>query len=1091
MTDRSPRPEPVLPAFSSPTLAAFDTYLKSLPKAVNESQKRHAFTILAATGFDDSELATNIALGSEYKIRFSQAGLVRRGAIDSYFGNLIIEFEHQLAATRNHALDQLRGYVAGAWTEDGSTSRPYLAVASDGLNWEVFTPRLAPGRPVAPENITLQAADAWRPSGDNDAEELRQFLNRLFFRKFMLPPTAANFARDFGRRAHALSASPAFVAATDLLRLKYGELENDPQLHVLQSAWLTSLELAYGSAERDAELFIRHTYLANLARLLVWASIERRPPSASEIGDILNGKYFQSRNIANLVEDDFFRWPEIESQTNAGRAWEALGRHLAGYELSGVSEDVLKPLYEQLVDPESRHDLGEYYTPDWLATVVTKALLAPWDWTAGAPRVLDPTCGSGTFIRCAIEEIRSSINLDGAPLLEALLTSVVGIDVHPLAVVIARSTYALAIKDLLRTSDVRITLPIYLANSLLLAEVEWTPSLFEQTFPLQVGNEQFEVPLEFVRSGVVYDATLDDVLAVAKSFAQSTKSETEVLDADVQHSLSVRVAERLDEFPDHARLLVILARMSQRLAILIHSRKDTIYGFLLRNHYRPAMLRKSFDYVVGNPPWLTINDIATPEYKDLVMTEADRYHIAPHGAGERGHTELATIFLAHIVAVFLRSQGSADEARVALVMPRSIFNGTQHRLLREKSYAVAMDICSLWDLEDIAPLFGVPACVVFAAAKSPANRAAIPGMEWRGRLPEKDQSWEEAASRVTAISSAYELAFLGRRSAWRKVSSGSIGAAAGETIVTRQPYADRFRQGAVLYPQTLMIVRPVGLLSATMKSVLVQSDPAAARTAKIQTSPVNHIVNTENLYRTAAAEHVLPFALSRPLWLAVLPTFGRPGTKFEPASPNELQREGLVESAAWLQFAQDEWERVRKAGDTSQLYQRLNHMNHLKEQAAMKRFVVLYTAAGSRPVATVLDTNDTDFPFVARDMTYWASAEAREEVDYLACFLNSDFALSQIKDWMTRGLFGPRHIHKRVLDIPWPLFDQATATHARLAAIGLELATHAQLSSTQMDKVPASKRRQWIRTRLPISLVSEQEQLVATISESVPAYLKK
>ena len=41
-----------------------------------------------------------------------------------------------------------------------------------------------------------------------------------------------------------------------------------------------------------------------------------------------------------------------------------------------LTRDLLKQLYQYLVPRHLRHDLGEYYTPDWLAQ-----------------RVLDPACG--------------------------------------------------------------------------------------------------------------------------------------------------------------------------------------------------------------------------------------------------------------------------------------------------------------------------------------------------------------------------------------------------------------------------------------------------------------------------------------------------------------------------------------------------------------------------------------------------------------------------------------------------------------------------------------------------------------------------
>jgi hypothetical protein len=53
--------------------------------------------------------------------------------------------------------------------------------------------------------------------------------------------------------------------------------------------------------------------------------------------------------------------------------------------LRDVEVDVLKSLYESLIDPAQRKDLGEYYTPDWLAAkIVARALTRPLEQRPGA-----------------------------------------------------------------------------------------------------------------------------------------------------------------------------------------------------------------------------------------------------------------------------------------------------------------------------------------------------------------------------------------------------------------------------------------------------------------------------------------------------------------------------------------------------------------------------------------------------------------------------------------------------------------------------------------------------------------------------------
>ncbi len=246
---------------------------------------------LAATGFDDSQFATDLALAAEYQVRFRKAGILRRGAVDSFFGNLVIEFEYDLRKTRDHALEQLQNYVAGAWTEDSSAARPYLAVASDGRRWEVFATGIRDrSLPITAENVVLEPTESWESGGKDDSDSLRQFLNRLFFRKTLLKPTAPNFARDFGL------GSPAFLRARTELTKKLSELSSDSQLQVFRKAWSDSLQISYGSVETDDQLFAKHTYLAVLARLLVWSS------SADASGD-----RWRRQNSTTLSVGSIFR----------------------------------------------------------------------------------------------------------------------------------------------------------------------------------------------------------------------------------------------------------------------------------------------------------------------------------------------------------------------------------------------------------------------------------------------------------------------------------------------------------------------------------------------------------------------------------------------------------------------------------------------------------------------------------------------------------------------------------------------------------------------------------------------------------------
>src|SRR2546421_9352020 len=84
----------------------------------------------------------------------------------------------------------------------------------------------------------------------------------------------------------------------------------------------------------------------------------------------------------------------------------------------------MKGVYQELVDPKDRHDLGEYYTPEWLCERVVAEMLPD----KGFVSVLDPTCGSGSFLRAAISHLLQA-NPEGgeAKRLRAILDNVAGI----------------------------------------------------------------------------------------------------------------------------------------------------------------------------------------------------------------------------------------------------------------------------------------------------------------------------------------------------------------------------------------------------------------------------------------------------------------------------------------------------------------------------------------------------------------------------------------------------------------------------------------------------------------------------------------
>ena len=161
-----------------------------------------------------------------------------------------------------------------------------------------------------------------------------------------------------------------------------------------------------------------------------------------------------------------------------------------GYEWRLRPGDVLRPLYEAFVDEKDRQAFGEFYTPDWLAELaVAETLDDRWCNEAvqaalTAERtgeelegvgVLDPACGSGTFLYHAARRLLGSRALEGLAegrQANAVARLVNGIDVHPVAAEMARATLRRALPA--DPTDGAAALRIYEGDSLLVEE-EATP----------------------------------------------------------------------------------------------------------------------------------------------------------------------------------------------------------------------------------------------------------------------------------------------------------------------------------------------------------------------------------------------------------------------------------------------------------------------------------------------------------------------------------------------------------------------------------------------------------------------------------------
>lgn len=468
------------------------------------------------------------------------------------------------------------------------------------------------------------------PVGRESIELLLLYLRSLS-RK---PLTAESLAADFG---------PEGEIAPRLVNLFYGALEanwDHPRVATFFAEWDRIFGIVYGAELSEAQkeapqlaalyrsvphaklkplFFAVHTYYALLMKFLavelaslqggalVSSTVAALPAASAkhlrhELTNLESGGTFALLGISNFLEGDFFGWYLDAWSEELADGIRALAQTLAEFEPATTTlepehtRDLLKKLYQYLVPKKLRHDLGEYYTPDWLAERVLNQVGYQGD---RSKRLIDPGCGSGTFLILALKGLRQFAAdhlIAPADILDAALHNVVGFDLNPLSVIAARTNYLLALGDLLRYRRGPVDLPVYLCDSIL-TPIE-RADMFGKSYRLHTVVGDFEIPGETVAA-----RDMGPLSALLESCVRDDYAPEEFL-ARAHRELSV--TQPMTE--------TVLEALYRRLLNLQQEDRNGIWARLIKNAFAPALVGQ-FDFVVGNPPWVNWESLSD-EYRE-------------------------------------------------------------------------------------------------------------------------------------------------------------------------------------------------------------------------------------------------------------------------------------------------------------------------------------------------------------------------------------------------------------------------------------------------------------------------------------------
>lgn len=921
----------------------------------------------------------------------AQAGGGRR--IDVEAGNAAIEVKKSLGSKTvlDAARIQLAGYVRERTEQLGQR---YVGILTDGRHWLLHHLLL---------NGQLVQADEFELTGGEDAERLTAWLETVLATLDQVKPSPKEILRNLGAE------SPA--AALDLAELHdlYRACRHDPEVTLKRELWGRLLTAALGTNFEDSDdLFVTHTYLVLTAELIAHA-VARIPFGATtDVRALLEGQQFQLAGLHGVVEADFFDWPALRPE--GALVVRAIGRRLERFDWAQVEHDILKALYESVIDVDTRHKLGEYYTPDWLAErMVEQHVTDPLN-----ERVLDPSCGSGTFLFWAVRHALAAADAAGmsnSEALEAVVDRVCGIDLHPVAVTLARVTYLLAIgRDRLKPDGEQtrgeLTIPVYLGDS-----VRWEQdtSLLQQGGITIHTSDQMELIAQDLHfpEGVLEDPVRFDRLVadLADKVAERPKVSQAQATAAKTKKKYKPIAGILNRHHVADQDRPALELVYEKLCRLYDAGRDHVWGYYIRNLARPLSFTRpgaQADVLIGNPPWLA--------YRHMSKTLQERYQqlARPRGLWAGGkvstHQDLSDLFVARAIEQYLKPGG-----RFAFVMPFAVLSRRQYEGFRSgdfTSQGAGTQAVSFTTAEEFArvkpPLFPVPACVIAGQRTQTPTELQPTALRWSGRVPNHHISWAQAVSSLHSADDAIERA---------RDSAGS-------------PYRGRFKQGATVVPRVLLTVEDapepeVGLPAGrrAVESRRSSNEKPPWKTIR----SLNKVVETQFVRPMHLGATIVAFRPREP-WLAIIPFDGERVLDGQDERLDEYP--GL---AAWWREAESLWN--QNSANRMSLRDRLDYQRLLRKQFPIPEHRVVYTKSGQHLAACRI----SDQTAVIDHKLYWAAADTLAEARYLTAVLNSEALSRGVERLQARGQHNPRDFDMHVFAVPFPIFDADVETHRRLA----------------------------------------------------------
>ena len=392
-----------------------------------------------------------------------------------------------------------------------------------------------------------------------------------------------------------------------------------------------------------------------------------------------------SSGISNSIAPDLTEKNLGFVEWVSGSGWyKNINEKIASYNWKQRSGDILRKMYMDYIPEQHRKIYGEFYTPDWLAEklcseviddeFISNMIVHHYDGYKKPLQILDPACGSGTFLFHSIRRVLESDVIKDSGMskndqVSMLTDSIYGIDIHPVAVYMARTNMLRALP-----SQPSRTLKIWQGDSMQTRRSGSNMVLGEDkdTCIIYSSNDKM---ITLPKAFLLQDHAFDGISRLVNT-ANEGKPFPLGLDAGLKpHEIK------------------ILKSTHDILANVCKTEGNGVWAWYIINQVASFILTHDrVSRIVSNPPWVVLNNIQVTRRKEEIINAAKDQNLWVGGRTATSF-DMASLFVDKCISLYLDKTGISG-----WVLPATSLKGDSWSRYRKHHRS---NITQIWDLNTL------------------------------------------------------------------------------------------------------------------------------------------------------------------------------------------------------------------------------------------------------------------------------------------------------------------------------------------------------------------------------------------------------